>query len=923
MAEEAPKDPSKPIGAWEEMKPPQRKSWQKSPQPKQELCVPQPFHADSPSPCNASCFMRPDSEEKEALDYIDAFLTSNEQDEAKKLKFLDSISTLRSLPAFMDKALLVGKIKELIDHESVDSLTGVMRQQAMLAIMKLRKMKLPRLVLTQPSLLATCFSSIFSLPPAHTMEEVEAALYTKTLKTMDEMLKALVCEDQEPNLLVLQIILKVLLPWTTSKEVHERLRAVGRIRWLMEFMGSQYKFQGVEEFRVLGQLVGCLTLCCVEQEQEIWQSAVEGLHHLFSFMQLLKSKMLVKHGAEYRQILKDSQTERAFWVTNISNITSLFGKYFNPSESMDFLLVAIDGVRDSSVHDAVTARNMLHMILEVPGLGLVRVSEAVRSIHKHLDSISEPLARQELLRALLLLGSQFSEEVVGTLLGCSLSCDSVAAEMWKILTSQPKSTEKILRELVSRLQGQAPRRHQLSQRPAGVASLAATRALYVILQEQACRQEVKELFPQLYVALLFHVTHTVQHTASQEREHNQEDTAAPLSPVRFAVKAMEALLLCAGYKEQATFMMKHGRWDLLMSSDTHHKGVCLLARAMVSLNVEERNWIFHHVMAILNDRDDRRYVPAVALFIQLLQCPDLGYGLEDAIVEEMSRQLRDHQTVVRWLGLKGLLNLVRLPEKVGKLQRLLPDVLERLQEVDRALIHKAIAVLKHLLAGMDRQSASCAAVQVAEQLLPLFDDVTSKLRVLSITLFKDLLELVRWPNRSEMKEYVLQSLVPLLLLVHDERPNVSQVCWDTLSSAAQFLRWHQLSGLIQHKETWRICDCLVRRYNGRADDFLCQTMAFLQNPQTPVREAAIRFLGLTARQLDQGSQNKLNAICKNLKGLQQDSKSSVRCLASQTIFILEAFKNQPPVCCGLWTLVHRITTMCTEDSPLIEAAQLP
>ncbi|XP_039378907.1 uncharacterized protein LOC120397272 [Mauremys reevesii] len=157
----------------------------------------------------------------------------------------------------------------------------------MLAIMKLSKMKLPVRILTQPSLLATCFSSIFSLPPAHTMEEVEAALYTKTLKTMDEMLKALVCEDQEPNLLVLQIILKE-----------------------------------VEEFRVLGQLVGCLTLCCVEQEQEIWQSAVEGLHHLFSFMQLLKSKMLVKHGAEYRQILKDSQTERAFWVTNISNITS-------------------------------------------------------------------------------------------------------------------------------------------------------------------------------------------------------------------------------------------------------------------------------------------------------------------------------------------------------------------------------------------------------------------------------------------------------------------------------------------------------------------------------------------------------------------------------------------------------------------------
>ncbi|XP_039373521.1 uncharacterized protein LOC120392931 isoform X2 [Mauremys reevesii] len=270
----------------------------------------------------------------------------------------------------------------------------------------------------------------------------------------------------------------------------------------------------------------------------------------------------------------------------------------------------------------------------------------------------------------------------------------------------------------------------------------------------------------------------------------------------------------------------------------------------------------------------------------------------------MSGLLRDPKTVVRWLALKGLLNLALHPEKVGKLQHLLPDVLERLQEVDRDLIRKAIAVLKHLLAGMDRQSASCAAVQVAVQLLPLFHDVrpgssqeipsncrhvTSKLQVLSITLFKDLLELVRGPNRRQMKEHVLQSLVPLLLLVHDERPNVSQV--------------------IHYKE--------------RADDFLGQTMAFLQNPQTPVREAAIRFLGLTARKLDQGSQDKLDAICDNLKGLQQDSKSSVRCLASQTIFILEAFKNQPPACCSLWTLVHRIRTMCTAESQLIEAAQLP
>lgn len=45
MAEEAPKDPSKPLLAWEKTKPPPEKSRRKSLEQKQELCVPQPFRA--------------------------------------------------------------------------------------------------------------------------------------------------------------------------------------------------------------------------------------------------------------------------------------------------------------------------------------------------------------------------------------------------------------------------------------------------------------------------------------------------------------------------------------------------------------------------------------------------------------------------------------------------------------------------------------------------------------------------------------------------------------------------------------------------------------------------------------------------------------------------------------------------------------
>lgn len=49
--------------------------------------------------------------------------------------------------------------------------------------------------------------------------------------------------------------------------------------------------------------------------------------------------------------------------------------------------------------------------------------------------------------------------------------------------------------------------------------------------------------------------------------------------------------------------------------------------------------------------------------------------------------------------------------------------MERLHEADRGIISNAITVLRDILAGMDRQSASPVAVQVAEKLLPFFHDV--------------------------------------------------------------------------------------------------------------------------------------------------------------------------------------------------------
>ncbi|XP_065450145.1 maestro heat-like repeat-containing protein family member 7 [Chrysemys picta bellii] len=259
MAEEGRPEPR---SAWEETKPPPGKSRQKRLW-QQQQCV---HHPDSRWPCSTACFKGPNWKEKEALDCIDSFLKGNDQEEAQKMNFLISIVNLVidivawSPEINMDhKALLVEKIAEMLQHEPVDSLTDMVRQQAMLTIMELSRVKPPLQSLERSSLLAACFSSVFSLPPAETMQGKEAALYTE-----------------------------VLLPWTASKEVHGRLRAVERITFLMKFMACQPKCKGAEKFRVLGQLVGCVTLC--HPEQEICRSSMEAFYHLYSFMLQLKCK---------------------------------------------------------------------------------------------------------------------------------------------------------------------------------------------------------------------------------------------------------------------------------------------------------------------------------------------------------------------------------------------------------------------------------------------------------------------------------------------------------------------------------------------------------------------------------------------------------------------------------------------------------
>ncbi|KAK4805601.1 hypothetical protein QYF61_016451 [Mycteria americana] len=160
---------------------------------------------------------------------------------------------------------------------------------------------------------------------------------------------------------------------------------------------------------------------------------------------------------------------------------------------------------------------------------------------------------------------------------------------------------------------------------------------------------------------------------------------------------------------------------------------------------------------------------------------------------------------------------------------LLPDIMETLQDANTDVKMKALVFLGNMMAHMKREEASLIALQLAEKLLPLFDDgsgavqpqlqiwptapvfrmrpqsisppishansvahrgrewlllkspcpppyqESSQVREVSISLFKDVMKTVRERSKKKMKKTVQRVLLPLFIRMNDQIKSVAKV----------------------------------------------------------------------------------------------------------------------------------------------------
>ncbi|KAK2514189.1 hypothetical protein Q9966_015872 [Columba livia] len=218
------------------------------------------------------------------------------------------------------------------------------------------------------------------------------------------------------------------------------------------------------------------------------------------------------------------------------------------------------------------------------------------------------------------------------------------------------------------------------------------------------------------------------------------------------------------------------------------------------------------------------------------------------------------------LVLESLITLSEAPGMARKILVLLPDIMDAVQYASSDVKRKALVVCRNMTGHLGREEASPITLQLAESLLRLFDDESSLVRELSISLFRDVLETVVGRNKKMMRRTVKLVLLPLFLRMQDQSKSVAKASRDTLLACAEFLGWRKLSTLVQTHQTHRIGECLLQQDRDGPELQLCQSLLYVKDAQATVRLEAVRFI--------------------DLQPLTEDPDPCVKCLATQTLYNL-------------------------------------
>ncbi|XP_049631428.1 maestro heat-like repeat-containing protein family member 7 [Suncus etruscus] len=825
---------------------------------------------------------------------------------------VETIFTFQKNKNMMDvesyKKTLMKMVMRKIQEEPLDSLSSSIRQQAMETLTRLSYIQ-PALGSHERSeVVKMCVKSVFSLPPVKAMQEKDEAkadyiqsLYSQTLDALQTLLKALFIEDPTPK--GLKNILEPLGPWMSSGKVHERRRAVHSTVSLLNHMLLTLPFF----FPCVGLLLGRLILRVVDPDKEIAQEALDGITALYTIM------VLQKRNRDKEEVNKKElyESNRCFLgpynpispCQNILRVISEIGDFLGPQQVKDLLLATLEGLKGGietqgkdlgemmQLASEVTLSSVLewyhHRVLEV-------IPEIMHGIYMQLSYIQEPRARSVALLPISLLASSFMTEVVVALLMCPLPLDSNGGEMWRQLILRKPSCD--VRELLDLLLNSLKEKPVTKKGRASIVPLAAASGLCELLSVNSFMGRVRRIYPQLLLALLIQVHYHIglslpSRLVAHKDSRKEKDPQAPVFvPVHWVVKVVKTLLLKMGCSYEATFLEDQGGWELMGQAENHHRGVSLLARAMVYYSCQELCRILYLLIPLLERGDEKHKITATAFFVELLQMEQVRRIPDEYSLGRMVEGLSHRDPVMKLLSIRGLVILARRTEKTAKVQALLPSMVKDLKNLDGELVAEAIHNLKCIFKGQNRKLVDTSVyVEMLQALLPHFTDSREAVRCSCINLYGKVVQQLRFPPTLATEEQLISTLVPLMLVMQEGNAKVGQKCVKTLFRCSCFMTWELPKGAYSRKP-WgsqkqavtKVCNYLVKNHRDSAFTFLSQSLEFAKNPRASLRKSSAVFLGSLVPCMNNiMTEDCLKEVKTALENLRHDPEASVCICAAQ------------------------------------------
>nr|XP_035969887.1 maestro heat-like repeat-containing protein family member 7 [Halichoerus grypus] len=857
------------------------------------------------------------------------------REDDNKMALVENVITLQKCQEGEgEKKTMMKKMMRQIQEEPLDSLSSTVRWQAMETLTQLSH--------TQPvlggrersELVHTCVKSVFSLPSVQAMQEKDEAkaeaietLYRQTLEALQTLLNALFVEDPTPA--GLKSILEPLGPWMNSGKAHERARAVNSNVSVLNHTLLTLPFFMTSGFPALGLLLGRLILRIGDPDEEIGREALDGIIILYTILELQK-RSREKEETNKEELYESNKRFLGPYnpvspCQNILRVIAEFGDFLGPQQVKDLLLAALEGLKGSSEARGKDSGEMMQLASEVTLSSVLEwyrhrvlevIPEIMQGIYVQLKHIQEPRAREVALLPVSLLASSFMTEVVVALLMCPLPLDSNGAEMWRQLILRKPSCD--VRDLLDLLLTSLKEKPFTKKGRASIVPLAAASGLCELLSVNSCVGRVRRIYPQLLLALLIQVHyHIGLHLPGRMafRKDAKKDTQPSLFvPVRWVVKVVKTLLLRMGCSYEATFLEDQGGWELLEQAENHHRGVSLLARAMVHYSCQELCRILYLLIPLLERGDEKHKITATAFYVELLQMEQVRRIPEEYSLGRMAEGLNHQDPIMKVLSIRGLVILARRTEKTAKVQALLPSMVKGLKSMDGLLVVEAAHNLKTIFKGQDRKLMdSSVYVEMLQILLPHFSDSREDVRSSCISLYGKVVQKLRSPCTPAVEEQLISTLVPLLLIMQEGNAKVSQKCIKTLFRCSCIMAW-ELPKRAYSRKSWdnqqqtvaKICKYLVTTHQDSTFTFLSQSLEYAKSSRASLRKYSVMFIGSLVPCMESiMTEDRLNEVKAALENLRHDPEASVCIYAAQAQdhILASCWRNS-------WPLPHGDSWVC-------------